>query len=307
MAIITSNAFGNMALSDSNSLNGISETQSWESMNTSQQASYFAASSLLKLPEGSELQLAISFIIAIIIGYILIKYAKKLFKGLLVRIIYCISIWTLVIMFFVSIGYVSIGPLIFGAWWLTIIFTLSSIIMIVWLIYPEWWIVNLLAIIIAITCAAFMGSSITPIIIVIGLIALSIYDYIAVMRSNFMINFAQGVMSAQLPAALLIPYNSKVSLIKDGIDFSPNKTRSERGFMVLGTGDLIFPTVLAVSVNTFISTIDACIVGIFIIISYLSMSWYMSYSPYSKNIHALPGLPFLCTGAIIGYIITLII
>jgi presenilin-like A22 family membrane protease len=307
MAIITSNAFGNIALSESNSMYGISDNQSWESMNTSQQASYYAASSLGKLPPGSEMQLLATFIIAITMGYLIIKYGRKLFKGLFIRIIYCLSIWTLVSMFFISLGYVFFGVTIFEYLWLSAIFIISSIIMLAWLLHPEWWIVDALAIIIAITSAAFLGSSIIPIVVVIGLIAFSIYDYIAVIKTNFMLKFAEGVMSVQLPAALIIPYNSKVSLIKDGINFNPVEEKFERGFMVLGTGDLLFPTILAVSVNIFESMTNAIIIGIFIIISYLIMSWLMSYSKYAKNIHALPGLPFLCTGAIIGYIITIII
>jgi len=307
MAIITSNAFGNMALYESNSMYGITENQSFESMNTSQQVSFYAASSLSKLPPGSELQLLITFVIAIFLGFIIIKYGRKLFRGLFIRVLYCLSIWTLVFMFFISLGYVLYGSTIFEYSWLSIIFILSSILMILWLLHPEWWIVDILAIIIAITSAAFLGSSIIPIFVVIGLIAFSIYDYIAVIKTNFMLKFAEGVMSVQLPAALIIPYNNKVSLIKDGINFNPVEEKFERGFMVLGTGDLLFPTILAVSINTFESSIDAYIIGIFIIISYLVMSWFMSYSKYAKNIHALPGLPFLCTGAIIGYIITLII
>jgi presenilin-like A22 family membrane protease len=307
MAIITSNAFGDMALSESNSMYGITRNQSFESMNTTQQVSYYAASSLSKLPPGSEIQLLMTFIIAITLGFIIIKYGRKLFKGLFIRIIYCLSIWTLVFLFFVSVGYVIYGSTIFESIWLSIIFVMASIIMLLWLLHPEWWIVDALAIMIAITSAAFLGSSLTPIIIVIGLIAFSIYDYIAVIKTNFMLKFAEGVMSVQLPAALIIPYSKNVSLIKDGINFKPVEEKFERGFMVLGTGDLLFPTILAVSVNIFESTIDAYIIGVFIIISYLAMSWLMSYSKYAKNIHALPGLPFLCTGAIIGYIITLII
>jgi presenilin-like A22 family membrane protease len=307
MAIIVSFSFGNMALEDAMTTTGIQENQSVESWNTTQQASYFVGSSMMKMPPGSEFGFAISFVLAVIIGYILVKYTARLFKGLFLKLLYVISMWSLVVMFQAAILYLIIGKELFTTPYLGIIFFLASFLVCLWFIYPEWWVINIIAVIIAITGSAFLGSSFDPTIIVIGLILLSIYDYIAVIKTNFMKNFAKGVMSAQLPAALIIPYNKSSSFRKDGINFEPVEERFDRGFMILGTGDLLFPTLLAVSAGLYISITAGLIVGAFIVASYFAMAWLMSYSKYASKIDALPGLPFLCTGAIIGYIITLIL
>lgn len=307
MSIIVSQSFGTMALSDAAAITGIQENQTFETMNTTQQASYFMASSLVKLPPGSEISLAVSIILAIVIGFLLIRYAARLFKGLLLRIIYFISIWSLIIMFQTAIGYLVIGSKVFSPFYIILVFLLSTALMLVWLIYPEWWIVDTIAIIIAITGSAFLGSSFPPIVIIVLLAALSVYDYIAVVKTNFMMKLAKGVMSAQLPAALIIPYDKNASLLKDGVNFEPVSDRFERRFMVLGTGDLLFPTLLAVSSSIYVSIISGLIIGLFIIISYFIMVWFMVYSKYADKIQALPGLPFLCSGAIIGYALTLII
>lgn len=307
MAIIVSLAFGDMALSDAMMATGIQENQSLESLNTTQQASYFIGTSMMKMPPGSEINFAIAFVIAVIVGYILVKYTARLFKGLFLKLLYIISMWSLIVIFQAAILYLIIGKEIFTTPYLGGIFFISSFLICTWFFYPEWWVIDIVAIIIAITGAAFLGSSFDPTIIIIGLILLSIYDYVAVIKTNFMKNFAKGVMSAQLPAALIIPYNKNVSFLKDGINFEPVEERFERGFMILGTGDLLFPTLLAVSSGLYISIPAGLVVGMFIVISYFAMAWLMSYSKYANKIDALPGLPFLCTGAIIGYIIALII
>jgi len=307
MAIAVSQSFGDMAMNDAINSTGIQENQSFESLNATQQLSYYAGASLTKIPPGSEVSLAISFILAIIIGYVLIKFTARLFKGLFLRLFYFTSIWALIVIFQIAIGYLIFGQGIFVYYFLVATLCVASGLMLIWLFHPEWWIIDTIAIIIAITAAAFLGSSFGPLVIIIGLIALSIYDYVAVIKTDFMMKFAKGVMSAQLPAALLIPYDKKNSVLGDGLKLEPVKDRFERGFMVLGTGDLVFPTLLAVSCSLYMSMLAGYVVGFFIIVSYFVMTWVMTYSKYSEKITALPGLPFLCTGAIIGYIVMLIV
>jgi len=306
MALFTSQAFGTTAMTDAISVNNIDTNQSTELLNNDQQVSLIAASTLQKVPPNSEKEMVAGIVLGLAFGCIALFIVAKYFNEIIVRALFMVSILSLISIFFFSLGYVLFSSAIFNITYIAIIFGISIIITLSWLIYPEWWVVTTVAIIIAIAGAAFFGSSFSPMSVIIVLVALSIYDYIAVIRTKFMLKFAKKVMSVQLPAAITLPYNKKSSLIKDGINFDVVEERSDRGFMILGTGDLIFPTVLAVSAATYSSMINGILVGACIIVSYIIMMYTMYYSKYSPKIQALPGLPFLCTGAIIGYIITLI-
>lgn len=307
MALFTSQSFGNSATADAMQVNGISDNQTWDTFTNQQHVSMMAATSLQTIPPNSEREMIVGIIIGLIFAGIALFVIAKYFNKIIVRALFVISLWTLISMFFSSVGYTIFGSDIFNILYIAIIFGITSIIVAAWLIYPEWWIVTAIAILIATAGAAYFGSSFSPTSVIIVLIALSIYDYVAVIRTKFMMKFAKKVMSIQLPAAIILPYDKNTSLINDGINFDDVKERSERGFMVLGTGDLLFPTVLAVSVAVYTSMISGIVVGCFIIASYLIMLYIMQYSKYSSKIQALPGLPFLCTGAIIGYLITLMI
>jgi presenilin-like A22 family membrane protease len=304
MALFTSQAFGTAAMSDVIKLNGV-DNQSSDNLSNDQQLSIIAASSLQKLPPDSEKEMIVGMVLGLAFGCIALFIVAKYFNGIIVRALFVLSIWSLIVMFFSALGYSIFGLTIFNPMYIIILFCISTILVLAWMIYPEWYIVTSIAIIIAIAGAAFFGSSFQPLSIVVLLLALSIYDYVAVLRTKFMVKFAKKVMSVQLPAAITLPYDRKSSLIHDGIDFGEVSERRERGFMILGTGDLIFPTVLAVSVASYSSMTNGIFVGACIIVSYITMMYTMYYSKYAPEIQALPGLPFLCTGAIIGYIITI--
>jgi presenilin-like A22 family membrane protease len=306
-AIITSQAYGDTALNDALRVNGINGNQSWDSLSNEQQLSMIAASSLHTIPPNSEMQTLQAIIFGIIFGIVILYVILHYLGAFITRLFFTLSIGMIISMFFTSIGYLTYGANIFNITYLSIIFGLSIILTLIWLVYPEWWIVTTMALLIAASGAAFLGSSFAPIPIICLLIILSIYDYIAVIRTKFMVNFAKKVMSVQLPAAISLPYNRNVSLITQGVNFEPVEERTDRGFMILGTGDLLFPTMLATSVSFYNSMVNGFIIGIFIIISYIIMMYVMYFSKHSQKIQALPGLPFLCTGAIIGYIITLAI
>jgi presenilin-like A22 family membrane protease len=306
MALFTSQAFGNSATVDAIAVSGISDNQSWSDYNNQQMMSTIAASSLQKIPPNSEREMVVGIILGLVFACVALFVVARYFNKIIVRALFVVSLWSLISIFFSALGYTIFGANVFNFGYLAIIFGISTTLVILWLVYPEWWVVTTIAILMACAGASFFGSSFSPTSVIFVLIALSIYDYVAVIRTKFMVKFAKKVMSIQLPAAITLPYSKDSSLITDGIEFGEVKERSERGFMILGTGDLLFPTVLAVSAAVYSSMTDGIIVGVFIIISYLIMMYTMYFSKYSTKIQALPGLPFLCTGAIIGYIITLL-
>jgi presenilin-like A22 family membrane protease len=110
-------------------------------------------------------------------------------------------------------------------------------------------------------------------------------------------NLARGSANLRLPSMFILPYDLKSSYCECGLDFGGKKN-----FMIIGTGDFIFPAVLAVSVwlrtqNTF----AVCAISLGIILAYSLMFLMLRY--YPDKFRLLPGLPFLCSGAILGLVI----
>lgn len=306
MALFTCQAYGDKALNDALQINGL--TLNSTDVSSGQTASIIAAASLQTMPPGSEMQILTSAIIGLIIGVILVFVLVKFLGKFVVKCLFLLSLGTLLLMFFTSFGYTIFGSPIFTPSYILTLIGIDIIILLTWLSYPEWWVISGMSILLAIAGASFFGASLPPSTIIGMFIILSIYDYIAVLRSNVMMKFAKGVMDIHLPAAITLPYNKKSSMITGGINFSEEvKERSDKGFMVLGTGDLLFPTILAVSTSLYISTIGGIIVGICIMMSYIVLMYTLYYSEFGKKVQGLPGLPFLCSGAIIGYIITILI
>ena len=164
--------------------------------------------------------------------------------------------------------------------------------------YPEWYVIDLIAVLVGIGVAALLGASLGILPAVILMILFSIYDFSAVILSKFMKNLAQGSADLRLPSMLVIPYDLKESYRDSGL----NLNLKEKNFLILGTGDLIFPAILPISVylrtqNLFL--LAAITFGI--LWAYTVMFVMIKY--YPNKFRLLPGLPFLCGGAIISMLI----
>ena len=164
--------------------------------------------------------------------------------------------------------------------------------------YSEWFVIDTVVILVAIGITALLGASLGIIPVIVLLILFSIYDFVAVILSGFMKGLAQGSADLRLPSMFILPYDLGSSYCQSGINFVAEK----RDFMVLGTGDLIFPSILAVSVWLRLQNIFAVgAVSLGIILAYSLMFVMLKY--YPGKFKFLPGLPFLCSGAILGLVI----
>lgn len=174
---------------------------------------------------------------------------------------------------------------------------LAAVLAITQYIFPEWYIIDVVAILSAIGLAAFLGSSmgIIPILVLLGLF--SVYDFVAVLCSKWMKRLAQGSANLKLPSMFVLPKDLKTSYIDDEIDFSAGKKQ----FMILGTADFIFPTVLVVA--AYLKTANLVLLvdmSIGIVASYTVMFIILKYGP--EKYRLLPGIPFLTTGVVLGLV-----
>jgi presenilin-like A22 family membrane protease len=116
--------------------------------------------------------------------------------------------------------------------------------------YPEWYVIDLLGLLLAAGIASIFGVSLNVIPVVALLVILALYDAISVYKTKHMITLAEGVIDLKTPILFVIPKRRGYSYIRDGIEKIEKGT--ERAAFIMGMGDLIMPTVLVVSANVFL-------------------------------------------------------
>lgn len=161
----------------------------------------------------------------------------------------------------------------------------STIVLCILLRKPNSLTINVSAFLLACGVTAMFGISLEPIPVLILLAILAIYDFIAVYSTKHMVDLAESIMKLKLPLLFIIPSKEKP--------------------IILGVGDVVIPNILTVSAQTFLTsqtifnikvpaltTLMGGTVGLIVLII---------FSERFKSPHA--GLPFINTGAILGFFI----
>ncbi len=208
---------------------------------------------------------------------------------------------TMYYVFFALISIADISPLVNNI----ISIALAAALTILLYKFPEWYVVNIIGLIIGAGASAIFGISLSILPVVVLLALLAIYDAIAVYKTKHMIDLAEGVMDLRLPILFVIPKHLKYSFIEDS--FKKEEGQKREAFF-MGLGDAIMPTILVVSANVFLVekygaeliagfiTIPAIAAMIGTIIGFVALSiLVMKGKPQA-------GLPFLNGGVILGYI-----
>ncbi len=169
--------------------------------------------------------------------------------------------------------------------------------------HPEWYVVDFVGILVAAGAAAIFGISLEPWLVVVMLVALAIYDAIAVYRTKHMLDLADSVIELRLPVLLVVPKTRGYSFLKEAAKFkeagAENKEDREAFFM--GLGDLVMPTILVVSALMFGSGIGSIMPVLGAAVGTLAgfavlMAFVLKGNPQA-------GLPLLNGGAIVGYLL----
>ena len=240
----------------------------------------------------------IIFIIAIMLIFtILILLIAKYWKKQLIQIIILGAIgYTAIYVFYPLFSVITIPIL---SIFLSIVI---SIILIVALYkYPEWYVIDICGIIIGAGAIAIFGISLGIILVLILLICLSIYDAISVYKTKHMIDLADTIMDLKLPVLLVVPKIRNYSLIKETKRLKEKLEKNEeRDAFFMGLGDIVMPGILVISVYSNIE--NSLMIAISVIIGtlvgfLLLMTLVIKGKPQA-------GLPLLCGGAILGYIIS---
>jgi len=168
--------------------------------------------------------------------------------------------------------------------------------------YPEWYIINLCGIIVGVGAIGLFGISLSIFLVIVLLIGLSIYDAISVYKTKHMIDLADAVMDLKLPVMLVVPKKRNYSLLKETKGLKEKiEEKEEREAFFMGLGDIVMPGMLVAS--SFYNIADN---GFLIALSVMIGTLVGFAVLMSVVIKGKPqaGLPYLCSGAILGYVIS---
>lgn len=231
---------------------------------------------------------------------LIIKYKLRwLLKGIIT-----LAVFSTLIYVFIGIGGLFVAdpldsvPVLAGSLVLSI--ALTGLM----LVFPEWYVVDVIGVLTAAGAAALFGVSLAVLPTLLLLVALIAYDYIAVYKTKHMLTLATGVSELNLPILFVLPTRLNFSYIRDKAKIKELK-EGERETFIMGLGDTVMPTILAVSANVFLTTapyigfINIPALGT-VVGTMVSHGVLMYYVLKGKP---MAGLPFLCTGAIVGFAI----
>jgi presenilin-like A22 family membrane protease len=180
---------------------------------------------------------------------------------------------------------------------------IATAILIVALIkHPEWYIINLCGIIVGVGAIGIFGISLSIFLVIVLLIGLSIYDAISVYKTKHMIDLADAVMDLKLPVMLVVPKTRKYSILKETKGLKEKlEDKEEREAFFMGLGDIVMPGILVVSSFYNIAGNGFLIALSVMLGTLLGFAVLMSVVIKGKP---QAGLPYLCSGAILGYVIS---
>jgi presenilin-like A22 family membrane protease len=170
-----------------------------------------------------------------------------------------------------------------------------------WFLVPLVWLHNLVLILAVSSLAAVFGRFITPWTAMAIILALALYDFLAV-RFKFMLWMADRLSQINALPALIIPRHYSewnLNLKKRGekmIEVNP----AERVYSILGGGDIAFPCLLTASVYFAHGLKPAAIIAVFGLLGLVSV--YAIQAIFLKG-RPMPALPPIAAFTLVGLLI----
>jgi presenilin-like A22 family membrane protease len=167
-----------------------------------------------------------------------------------------------------------------------------------WIKYPLVLNQNFLMIFSLSGIGASLGLSLKPETMILILIIISIYDFIAVYKTKHMVKMAKEMIETGVIFGLIFPFEFS-GFLKNPKEIKPG----EGDFLILGGGDVAFPLIFSVSLLNF-GILKSFIVALF---SLFGLFANFLLFIFQKERKAIPALPLIAFFSIIGYFITFIL
>ncbi len=243
------------------------------------------------------MNLLVFFAIMLVVTVTILLIAKFWKKQFIQVIILGSIAYTSFIVFYIILSFVVTANLAL------LLSVIAAAILIVALVkYPEWYILDLTGIIVGVGAIGIFGISLSIFLVIVLLIGLSIYDAISVYKTKHMIDLADAVMDLRLPVMLVVPKVRTYSLLKETKGLKEKlEDKEEREAFFLGLGDIVMPGILVVAALQNIPDNGLLIALSVMIGTLIGFAVLMSVVIKGKP---QAGLPYLCSGAILGYVVS---
>lgn len=187
-------------------------------------------------------------------------------------------------------------------WSLGLSVVIVALLLILLIKYPEWYVVDACGILVGLVTTAMLGISLSITLVIILLIVMAMYDAISVYETKHMIDLTDTVLDLKLPVVLVIPKNRKYSLLKETKSLKQKLAdQEEREASFMGLGDIVFPGALVVSAFHNLPS-NGLLVAFSVMLGTLLGFTVLAILLMKGKPQA--GLPFLCSGAIMGYVVS---
>jgi presenilin-like A22 family membrane protease len=169
-----------------------------------------------------------------------------------------------------------------------------------WFLIPLVWLHNLVLILAVSSLGAVFGRFITPWTAMAIILALAIYDFLAV-RFRFMLWMADRLSQINALPALIIPknyseWNFNLKRREKIVEVNP----AAREYSILGGGDIAFPCLLTASVYFAQGLKPAVIIAVFGLLGLVSV--YAIQAKFLKG-KPMPALPLIAAFTLVGLLI----
>ena len=220
---------------------------------------------------------------------------RRFRKGVLVRWVMLGAIWFSLFSTLYTLSWFMLGD--FLAVGVSALLSLGLVYLLVR--WRRWYIIDTAAVLLGAVTTTVLGISLSPPLTAALLLLLTVYDAIAVYKTKHMLTLAETILDSGLPLVLIVPRGGYVE--GGNVDIVKGSSQGERRAYYMGLGDLIIPGCLVVSIY---STMGS--VGLPIIVAVLlgTLVGFAVLSVLVARGKPQAGLPFLCGGAVMGYVVS---
>jgi presenilin-like A22 family membrane protease len=217
--------------------------------------------------------------------YIIKKHAQVMKAIFLVLVLYMIFLVSSIVAGIVSVNYPE---------YYAIIAIVTGFFAYMLIFKNEWYVTDAAGLIMISGAAAILGILLKPYIAITLLVVFAVYDYISVYKTKHMVTLAKAAIDNQFPLMFTLP--SERGMTINGLTFENRETHS---VIMLGFGDMAIPELLIVSSAIY----NPLHIVLFIALTLAGALSALGFLFFSNHGKPAPGLPYINTGVILGFLI----
>jgi len=238
----------------------------------------------------------VTFIVFTAIILLLAKYSDRVVQGIVLGS----TGYLVFFMLYPLLGFVLPDPAA-----LVISLVVSAVLLILLIKHPEWYVIDVCGVLIGLGAITLLGISLNILLVIILLAGLAVYDAISVYRTKHMITLTDVVVDLKLPVVLVIPKIRDYSLVRDKKRLKEKlEEGEEREAFLMGLGDMVMPGILVTSAFSNIAT-NGLLIALSVMVG--TLCGFVALMFFVLRGKPQAGLPLLCSGAILGYLVSSLI